>query len=116
MPAPSSASKKIVVGRRNGNPACECNQNEYQDNKTDYDTVGGNGQVKLTTKTKTLVTTQLASVKSDHYTTYLGPSWRRLAEGRKSTEEESVQPDFFIACVDEACNQLEDEGYCHKLD
>jgi len=85
-------------------------------NKTDYDTVGGNGQVKLTTKTKTLVTTQLASVKSDHYTTYLGPSWRRLAEGRKSTEEESVQPDFFIACVDEACNQLEDEGYCHKLD
>mmetsp|Transcript_24751 Transcript_24751/g.55994 ORF Transcript_24751/g.55994 Transcript_24751/m.55994 type:complete len:797 (+) Transcript_24751:122-2512(+) len=85
-------------------------------NKTDFDTVGGNGQVKLTTKTKTLVTTQLASVKSDHYTTYLGPSWRRLAEGRKSTEEESVQPDFFIACVDEACNQLEDEGYCHKLD
>ena len=26
-----------------------------------------------------------------------------------------MQPDFFIACVDEACNQLEDEGYCNKL-
>ena len=71
---------------------------------------------KMTTKTKTLVTTQLASVKSDHYTTYLGPSWRRLVEGRKSTEGESVQPDFFVACVDEACKQLEDEGYCNKLD
>ena len=72
--------------------------------------------MKSTTKTKTLVTTQLASVKSGHYTTYLGPSWRRLVEGRTSTEEESVQPDFFIACVDEACHQLEDEGYCKKLD
>ena len=69
----------------------------------------------MTAKTRTLVTTQLAAVKSDHYTTYLGPSWRRLVEGRKSREEESVQPDFFIACVDEACNQLEDEGYCNKL-
>lgn len=68
-------------------------------------------------KTRTLVTTQLPGLKSAHYTNYLMPSWRRLVEGRRDgnvRSREKVLPDLFIACAEEACDQI-DRRECLQL-
>jgi len=77
---------------------------------------GNHAPGKKINKIKTLVTTHLPAVLGDsrnikgHYQNYLGPSWKRLVEeNRRNTGKETVLPDFFIACVDDGCDQIDKE-------
>jgi len=70
-------------------------------------------------KVRSLVTSQFANVKTDHYHIYFKPSWRYLLQDRTnirySSRREVVQADLFIACVPEVCNQIDQEN-CFQLE